>query len=137
MTFTFDEAHRHKDVDLERVTKTIWEIPIGTQLLRDSGPLPGDEEEYAERARPYRGGILAEHRLRDRRVTRERLIRDSKALRHALRWAVEDLVDMESWGHHEAAEAAKMRARIDEIFSYLTEEQRTEVWRRSDEARGR
>ena len=110
-------------------------IPFSTQLLRDLGPLPGDEEEYGKRIKPYRGGILSERRLRDKRITRERLLKDSKALRHALRWASEDLVDTKSWGDHLASEAAQLRARIDEVFSYLTQEERERVWRLSAEAR--
>jgi hypothetical protein len=97
--------------------------------------LPGDEEEYAKRAKPYRGGILSERRLRDKRTTRERLIRDAKAIRHALRWAVEDLVDYKSWGEQQAREASEMRARVEEVFSYLTQEERERVWKRSEEAR--
>lgn len=85
-------------------------IPYSTQLLRDYGPLPGDEEQYAARTKPYRNGILSTRRLRDKRTTRERLLKDSKAMRYALREAVEDLVDAKSWGEHLAAENAKLRA---------------------------
>jgi hypothetical protein len=74
-----------------------YSLPISTQLLRDFGPLPGDEEEYARFAKPYRGGILSERRLRDKRVSRERLVKDSIALRHALREATEELVDFKAW----------------------------------------
>ena len=82
-------------------------IPLSTQILRDPGPLPGDEEEYAKRLKPYRGGILSERRLGDKRVTRERLVKDSLALRHALRAASEDLVDAKGWIEHlEASRAA-------------------------------
>jgi hypothetical protein len=115
--------------------KMVAWLPVSTNVIRDLGPLPGDEEEYAKRTKPYRRGILSERRLRDKRVTRERLIRDSKALRYALRWAAEDLVDYRSWGDEQAAEAARLRARIDEIFSYLTPEQRNEVYRQSKQAR--
>ena len=79
-------------------------IPFSTQILRDFRPEPGDEEEYARLTKPYRGGILSPKRLRDRRISRDRLIQDSEALRHALRGAAEDLVDLK-------AENARLRAK--------------------------
>lgn len=95
------------------IIKTQAFIPYSTQLIRDLGPLPGDEEEYAKRVKPYRGGILSARRLRDKRIKRERLIKDSKALRHALRWASEDLVDAKGWGDHLAAKVPQLeRVRI-------------------------
>lgn len=80
--------------------KALTFIPISTQLLRDLGPLPGDEQEYAKRAKPYRKGILSQRRLHDKRVTRERLVLDSIALRHALREAAEEIVDFKTWKAH-------------------------------------
>jgi hypothetical protein len=81
----------------EMVAKAQAFIPLSTDLLRDFGPLPGDEETYARYAKPYRRGILSPRRLRDKRLSRERILRSERALRHALRRATEDLNDLEQW----------------------------------------
>lgn len=69
-------------------------IPISTELLRDSGTLEGDEEEFARFSKPYRNGILSPARVS--RASRGRLIRDSRALRAALRNATNEIADLKA-----------------------------------------
>ncbi len=88
------------DIPFPPVQKTQVFIPMSTQVIRDFGPLPEDEEEYAKRSKPYRRGILSAKRLKDKRISRARLLKDSKALRHALREASEDIVDLNAYIKH-------------------------------------
>lgn len=74
------------------------------------------EQIYHARMRPYRGGLLSFDALRDRRLSKKRLMAHVRALEGVAWWLAHDLASAQSWGVENSKRIDHCRDRCTQLW---------------------